>query len=101
MAQIEQRTTHIKILGCGLGGRVVDGDSGADQVDGWRVVGPSRAGFTILPQCGTGHPADPGTLGVQDYNPFPLAKGEYPRKTNPTNNEHKDDEGAFIGAREL
>ena len=49
MAQIEQRTMHLKILGCGLGGRVVDGDSRADQVDDWRVVGPSRAGFTIVP----------------------------------------------------
>ena len=48
-AQIEQRTMHLKILGCGVGGRVVDGDSRADQVDDWRVVGPSRAGFTIVP----------------------------------------------------
>ena len=29
----------LKILGCGVVGRVVDGNSGADQVDDWRVVG--------------------------------------------------------------
>ena len=39
MAQTEQRTTHIKILGCGVGGRVVDGDSRADQVDRTGLVG--------------------------------------------------------------
>ena len=81
LAQTEQRTMHLKILGCGVGGRVVDGDSRADQVDDWRVVGHQELVYNSSALRGW----TPGR-SWNTWRPrllsLPLAKGDYPRKTN-------------------
>ena len=70
-----------------------------DEDDGSRRA--IKSWFYNVAAARAGLPADPGTSVVQDCGLFPLAKGEYPRKTNPTNNQHKDEQGEFIGARRV
>ena len=80
-AQTEQRTMHFKILGSGVGGRVVDGDSEADQVDDWRVVGHQELVYnsSALRSWTPGRSWNTWRPGLQS---LPLAKRDYPKKTN-------------------
>ena len=90
---------YLGVLGW-LDGRVVDGDSVAEQVEYWRVVCQPSRWFTIVPQGGAGLPADPGTLGAQDCGPYPWQEG-LPEDELEINNkeEDKDVDTEFIGAK--
>ena len=67
------------------------GSRRADQVDESRRA--IKSWFYNVAAERAGLPAD--------CDLFPLAKGEYPMKTNSSNNELEDDEGEFIGAKRV
>ena len=81
MAQIEQRTTHIKILGCGLGGRVVDGDSRADQVDeSRRAIKSWFYNIAAVRDWTPGRPWNTRRPGLQS---LPSGQGGVPKEDKP------------------